>query len=118
MSEQNILDLTILAEAKETMKAKFATMVTYFLEDAENYISSIGDGIAANQVEKIVSPAHTLKSSSHQMGAIKMSETAKEMEHIAREQSSAGKNDMQPFVEMLPKLKAVFIETKAMILLQ
>ena len=41
------------------MKAKFPTMVQYFLEDAETYISTIREGVMAANVEKIVSPAHT-----------------------------------------------------------
>jgi len=108
----DILDMTAIAEAKAMMKAKFPTMVQYFLEDSESYIASIREGIAAVSAEKIVSPAHTLKSSARQMGAMRVSEIAKDMEALAREQSSAGNNDMQAFAAMLPKLETAFAETK------
>lgn len=107
-----IIDQTILAEAKETMKAKFPTIVAYFLEDSEVYIDNIKEGISAVNIEKIVSPAHTLKSSARQMGAILVSEIAKEIEHLAREQIGNGANDVQVFGELLPKLEAAFAETK------
>ncbi len=112
MTDAAILDMTAIAEAKATMKAKFPTMVQYFLEDAETYIGNVREGISLVSAEKIVSPAHTLKSSSRQMGAMRMSDIAKEMEALAREQSSSGKNDMPPFTEMLVKLEKAFAETR------
>ncbi|MEQ1704610.1 MAG: Hpt domain-containing protein [Rickettsiales bacterium] len=108
----DLLDMIAIAEVKAMMKAKFPTMVEYFLEDSESYITSIREGIAASNAEKIVSPAHTLKSSAQQMGAIRVSEIAKEMEVLAREQSSSGNNDMQAFAAMLSKLETAFAETK------
>lgn len=112
MTDAVILDMAAIAEAKATMKAKFPTMVQYFLEDSESYIAAIKEGIAAASAEKIVSPAHTLKSSSRQMGALRVSEIAKSMEALAREQSAAGKNDMPPFSGLLLKLEAAFAETR------
>lgn len=108
----DILDMTAVNEAKDTMKAKFPTMVQYFMEDAEAYIRSIREGISLASAEKIISPAHTLKSSSRQMGAMRMSTIAKAMEALAREQCNTGKIDMEPLAEMLVKLEAAFVQTK------
>jgi HPt (histidine-containing phosphotransfer) domain-containing protein len=105
MTDATILDLAAIAEAKATMKAKFPTIVQYFLEDSETYIGSIRAGIVAASAEQIISPAHTLKSSSRLMGAMRVSDIAKAMEALAREQVASGKNDMQPFSAMLPELE-------------
>ena len=107
-----ILDLAAVNVAKEMMKEKFPTMLEYFVEDSETYIASVRDSIAANSAEKIVSPAHTVKSSSRQMGATKMADIAKELEALARDQYSNSTNDMGPFTELLGKLERAFIETK------
>lgn len=112
MTDAAILDMIAFNEAKATMKAKFPTMVQYFIEDTETYIGAIREGIAVGIAEKIVSPAHTLKSSSRQMGAIHMSEIAKEMEALAREQSGAGESQMPPFSALLARLEAAFAETR------
>lgn len=112
MTDVVIIDLAAINEAKETMKAKFPTMVQYFMEDSESYIESIREGIAAVSSERIVSPAHTLKSSARQMGAIRMSEIAKLIEMIAREQADANQNNMAPFSELLTLLKTAFEDTK------
>lgn len=113
MTTSTILDMQAFQEAKDMMKAKFPIMLQYFLEDTETYIASIHEGLALVNASKIVSPAHTIKSSSKQMGAIAMSEIAKAMEMLAREQSDRNRNDMPPFVEMLSQLEAAFAETKA-----
>ncbi len=112
MTKTNIFDLNALSEAKETMKGKFTTMVQYFLEDSESYIASIKNAMANNNVEAIISPAHTLKSSSRQMGAQYLSDIAMEIEAQAREQSSQGKAEIAIFKQLLADLESAFAETK------
>lgn len=113
MTQSELFDLNSLAEAKRTMKAKFGTMVQYFLEDSESYIIAIKEAITANNVEAIISPSHTLKSSSKQMGAERLSNISKEIEAMAREQTSAGKSDFTAFHAMVDELQTIFIETKS-----
>ncbi len=107
-----ILDQTIVEEARAMMKTKFPTMVQYFFEDAEMYLAGVREGIAEKNIEKIVSPAHTLKSSSRQMGALRLSDIAKETEHLARDQVNSG-GDIQVFVSLLAQLEQTLAETKA-----
>lgn len=112
MNDMNILDIRAIAEAKAMMKTKFPTMVEFFLEDAQMYIGNIRDAIATENALLIVSPAHTLKSSSKQMGAVLVSEIAKQIEANAREQSANDDNDMASFVKLLLELEEAFTETK------
>ena len=112
MIKATILDMEAITEAQETMKAKFPTMVQYFIEDTEAYISNIKDGIDNAKAEKIISPAHTLKSSSRQMGATHISNIARKIEMMAREQSNNGKNDMAAFAPEISALETAFDETK------
>ena len=96
-----IINQEAALEAKATMKDKFPRMVEYFLEDSVMYMKGIEEGLAANDAEKIKSPAHTVKSSAHQLGAEKMSEIAKQIEHMAKDMIDGGAGD---FVQ----LKALF----------
>ena len=107
-----VLDPDIIEEAKAMMKAKFPTMVQYYLEDAETYLTSIREGIAENSVEKVVAPAHTIKSSSKQMGATLLAEVAKEMEHLARDQVNSGGNDTAVFKDLVTRIEKAIAETK------
>lgn len=113
MSECELFDLDALAEAKETMKAKFPTMIQYFLEDSESYIAAVKASIEANNVEGIIAPSHTLKSSSRQIGAQRLSNIAKNIESLSREQASLGKGDVDLFRPLLKELEIAFAETKS-----
>lgn len=73
-----IFDMRIVQEAKDTMKTKFPLMVEYFLEDSQIYVNDIKSG------KTVTEAAHTLKSSSRQMGAVKLSNIAREIEEVSR----------------------------------
>jgi HPt (histidine-containing phosphotransfer) domain-containing protein len=59
-------------------------MQPYFLEDAETYIKNIKAGLAAGDAAAISTAAHTLKSSSFQLGADQLGGLAKQIEETAR----------------------------------
>lgn len=108
----SILNMAAIHEAKETMKSKFPTMIEYFMEDTEMYINSIKDGMIASNAEEIIVPAHTLKSSSRQMGAAKMSDIAKEIEMLARAQAEKNNTDVASFGTIISRLESAFAETQ------
>jgi HPt (histidine-containing phosphotransfer) domain-containing protein len=108
MNTAEILDLMAVEEARSTFKAKFPTMCGYYLEDAEGYVNAISSAIKAGDVSAVVSPAHTLKSSSRQMGAALVSSIAKEIEAAAREATNA----MPWFSDQLARLEDAFSQTR------
>lgn len=83
------LDTAAVAKAKSMMKRRFATMIEYFLEDTQNYIEQINKGIENSDYSAMVVPAHTIKSSSRQMGAIVVSDLSKELEALARAEEAS-----------------------------
>lgn len=83
------LDSAVVAKAKAMMKRRFSTMVEYFLEDTQNYIEQILQGIEDGDYNAIVVPAHTIKSTSRQMGAIVVSDLSKELEALARTEEAS-----------------------------
>jgi HPt (histidine-containing phosphotransfer) domain-containing protein len=112
MTNVPILDLEALQEAKAMMKAKFPTMVQYFLEDSQSYLEEIQTGISQANLSKLIPAAHTLKSSSRQMGAILMSDMAKNIEALARDISDQASPDMAPLLTLLPPLERTFAQTR------
>ena len=112
MSENiQILNEQILNEAKGLMKDRFPMMVKYFLEDTEMYLGEIQQAIKTNEIENAVSPAHTIKSSSKQLGAEKLSEIAKEMEAFTRD----AKNNAEDIETLNNLLKDMSNEFKLVI---
>lgn len=106
-----VLDALLLSEARSVMKAKFPQMVDYFIEDTQSYINYIEKALADNNTEALIPPAHTAKSSSRQMGAMRLSLIAKAIELEARDAVSL-KKDPQSIDALLSHMKVAFTQTR------
>jgi HPt (histidine-containing phosphotransfer) domain-containing protein len=81
--EQPILDQAFVAELA----------ATYVAEGAEQ-VAQVEAAAAAQNLEAIVRPAHSLKSSSASLGAARMSQIAREIEIAGREDRGDGIADL------------------------
>tara|TARA_B100001564_G_C20537139_1_gene622583 strand:+ start:95 stop:511 length:417 start_codon:yes stop_codon:yes gene_type:complete len=68
---------------KNVMGDRFGMMLELFIQDGNKYIRTIKEGLAENDVEKIRSPAHTIKSSAKQIGIKAIYEAAEKIEEVA-----------------------------------
>lgn len=80
-----VMDQAALGEVRAMMGDKFTELLSYFLEDSAGYMQQIEEGVATGKAESVVLPAHTLKSSAKQMGAMQLAESARAIELEARE---------------------------------
>jgi len=92
-----IINISIMNEAKELMGDRFVTMVEYFIEDSEGYLAEIEAGIKAKDEQALIPPSHTVKSSAKQIGAERVSEVAKNIESFCRE---FDKSDPSSFLKL------------------
>ena len=79
------LQADIVADLREIMGVEFASLVTVFLEDAPRAIIQLESAALAEDNAGLIGPAHSLKSTSANLGAMRMSELAKTIEHGARQ---------------------------------
>ena len=106
-----VLDAAILARAKNIVEEKFPKMASYFIEDCAIYIGQITEALEALSAESLIPPAHTLKSSSRYMGALRMADIAEQIETEARE-TIKGSGSIVAVPGLLKELRRVFAETK------
>ena len=78
------IDRSIFDELLEVMGSEFAGLVAVYLEDTPNNIKILAQSAQRGQVEGMIAPAHSLKSTSANLGAIVLSDLAKKIEHGAR----------------------------------
>ena len=78
------IDRSIFDELLEVMGSEFAGLVTVYLEDTPKNIKILAQSAQRGQVEGMIAPAHSLKSTSANLGAIVLSDLAKKIEHGAR----------------------------------
>ncbi len=79
-----VLDQTMLEELREIAGDETARIITVFLEDAPRLISTLEKAAAVPDLDAMRDAAHTLKSSSANVGAMALSAAAKRVELGAR----------------------------------
>jgi HPt (histidine-containing phosphotransfer) domain-containing protein len=82
-----VLEMAVVEELRAIMGAEYQGLVKLFLEDAPSHIQRLQAAAAANDIPGMVAPAHTLKSSSANLGALALSAVAKRIEFGARTQA-------------------------------
>ncbi len=110
-----VLDPDAVENARSILKDKYGEMVNVYIDNSWERVEEISDAINSNDIEAIIRPAHTLKSTSKQMGAMKLSDISKDIEQIAKALNNGEAADDQT-IETISKavtdMKVMLSETK------
>jgi len=79
-----VLDDEVIEELRSVMGPEYHSLISLFLADAPTLIEQLEAAAAAEDIPAMVAPAHTLKSSSANLGAMALSASAKRIELGAR----------------------------------
>jgi|GEM_PF-1848500 len=105
------VDEETFATAREMLGDKLETIINYYLEDAGNYLTRIAESIKQNDPAGAIAPAHTLKSSSRQLGIITLANFAEQAEVTAR---TTGTNDNnKTLAALLPQMQDALKKAEA-----
>ncbi|PZP85540.1 MAG: hypothetical protein DI582_05580 [Azospirillum brasilense] len=101
------IDPQAVIETRQLVGEKFGLITSYFLEDAQRYISEIERAAEGDATVNYAAAAHTLKSSARQFGLINLAEIARNIEEIGRQhpEGSGGRAAVLPLVA---PMKAAF----------
>ncbi|HEU4838660.1 MAG TPA: response regulator [Micavibrio sp.] len=114
--DDTIIDYALLEEARSLLKDKFDLLMDHYIEDVENYIRDIETAAACGDMEAVVRPAHTIKSTSKRMGALRLADLALAIELGARDAAKAGQPDAPALMEQIRALPGMFAQTRDMLL--
>lgn len=79
-----VLASEVLEELEAVMGNEYLSLIKLFLEDAPKQIQQLEQAAAENNIQGMIAPSHTLKSSSANLGAMALSAAAKRIELGAR----------------------------------
>ncbi|MCB1640230.1 MAG: response regulator, partial [Xanthomonadales bacterium] len=79
------IDEQIVSELLEVMGSEFTALVRVYLEDTPKNLRKLEDAAEAGDMQGMVAPSHSLKSTSANLGAMHLSELSKHIEHGARQ---------------------------------
>jgi CheY-like chemotaxis protein/HPt (histidine-containing phosphotransfer) domain-containing protein len=100
------IDQVVLGELREIMEEAFPDLVHTYLRDTPALIIAMRDGIRDGDANGLRLAAHTIKSSSANMGAAQVAALAKELESIGRAGTTEGAKPL------LVKLFAEYVRVK------
>lgn len=90
-----------------------AELIDTYLADAPVQVEELRNALSAGDVEAMVRPAHTLKSSSESLGALGLAERCRLLERAAREGSVDGGSDaVQALAAELERVVIALEQTK------
>jgi HPt (histidine-containing phosphotransfer) domain-containing protein len=95
-SEAPVLDDNVIAELRDSVGGDdtfVAELASAYLAEGPGYIQALEEAVSSGDVATAVRPAHTLKSSSASLGAMRLSEISRNIEFAAREGRSDGLAD-------------------------
>ena len=80
-----VLDQNVLSELREVLGAEVDKIIAVYLEDTPRLIAQLEHAVAASNPIALRIAAHTLKSSSANVGALTLSNAARDLEYGARD---------------------------------
>lgn len=104
MSETNVIDTNVITSLKEIMGDTFDLLLSTFIGDTGKLVHSLTDLQQQNDIEVFTRNAHSIKSSSANVGALHLSAIAAELE----EQGKTG--DITNTADQISKLISEFDE--------
>ncbi len=78
------IDVSVHDEVRDLLGDEFAVLIDAYLEDTENFVQAMQDACERDDLNAIELPAHSMKSSSANVGAMRLSSLAKELEEQIR----------------------------------
>jgi CheY-like chemotaxis protein/HPt (histidine-containing phosphotransfer) domain-containing protein len=97
----------ILAISDRGSHERLARIIRLYLDDAPALLAAIRAGIASNAADEIRQAAHSLKSSSANLGAARVRDIARRLEECGRQ------TDLAAAAALLPELEETFARTCA-----
>jgi len=79
-----IIDLSVHGEVRDLLGDEFAVLIDAYLEDTEQFVQAMQDACDCDDLNAIEMPAHSMKSSSANVGAMRLSSLARELEEKIR----------------------------------
>ena len=100
-----LIDQQVLAALKELMEEEFPALINSYIEDAPKLLADILSSSKEADREILVRAAHTLKSSSNNLGATKLAMIAEAIEKQSQD------NKLSVAATLIPSLQAALDET-------
>ena len=115
LPQDSVLNMEAIEEARSILKEEYDEMLEVYKISSQERIDEITSAIKSQDVELMIIAAHTLKSTSQQMGACMLSDIAKKIEYMGKDIQKNPAQQVEIMTQiskMTESLKALFRDTK------
>ena len=101
------IEIDAFNTAKRVMEEDFGEILGYYIEESDRHVEEIEKALTLHNIELAQLPAHTLKTSSRQFGAMKLGELSYEVEKAAAE-----KKPVETIDDLVTQIKEEYAKAK------
>ena len=83
-----IINEAVIGDLMDIMGDDFCDLITVYLDDSPKSLRQLAKAVDRGTVPELIGPSHSLKSTSANLGALRLSELCKSLEHDARQGSA------------------------------
>lgn len=83
-AQGSAIDMNVVRDLMELMGSDFHSLIRVYLEDTPKNLTALDSAARSNDIDALVAPAHSLKSTSANLGALLLADMAKRIEQGAR----------------------------------
>lgn len=94
INPEDHLDIGALQDLKEIMESEFETLVDTFIADSQSKVEQLASVIEQQDSDELRKVAHSLKGSSSNVCAFRLSEFARQLESKGKDGTLAGAEDI------------------------
>jgi HPt (histidine-containing phosphotransfer) domain-containing protein len=106
-SANGVLDEAQLALHRQRRPGFLERIIAAYFEESPKYIKALKVGVAAKDYDKVKMAAHTLKSSSYNVGALRLSEICQQLETAVEQ-----KEEERFLADMLDRVGGAYFEAE------
>ncbi|HIF25667.1 MAG TPA: response regulator [Micavibrio sp.] len=110
--EDEVLDDKAVEDARNVLKDKYFETVDVYIDNCHERVAEINAALEKGDVEAAIRPAHSLKSTSNQMGALRLGDLAKLVEYKAKSIVAGEGGDAATIQKLMVAVEGMLNETE------
>ena len=107
-----MLDDKAVEDARNVLKDKYFETVDVYIDNCHERVAEINAALETGDVEAVIRPAHSLKSTSNQMGALRLGDLAKLVEYKAKSIVAGEGGDAATIQKLMVAVEGMLNETE------
>lgn len=114
-SSENLIEEKTFQDAADLLANNFPKLIDLYIKDTRAYLDEMKDGLEQKNLHEVMKSAHTIKSSSMQLGIEKCQRLSSHIEETCRKNENNANFDLAEITPITDELEKTFEQTKSLL---